>query len=341
MLRRRGLRPGHFSPWAYNIDEAARALLDGEGWPAPDPQGLPTGAEIVRDYLKPLAAHPALAPHLVLDAEVVAITRRGLDKLGSTGRDAAPFVVRWKDAQGHLHTRLARAVLDASGTWLTPNPIGIDGLPVPGEAENQARIAYGIPDVLGRSRGLHVGRRTLVIGSGHSAIGRGDSGRPCRGARRAPGAAGDRCLQYACAGERGIRLLRRTGTGRNRRLLRRRCRGKGRGFEGVRLRTFARTRSPARTRCVTVSDALAPAEAPAGRGRVITGLGTTQILAWGSTYYLLAVLAEPIVVTPAGVAVLSSAVSRSDFLSPASSQSGLGKPSSGSAAGPSSPRARS
>ncbi|RUZ50560.1 FAD-dependent oxidoreductase, partial [Mesorhizobium sp. M7A.F.Ca.US.007.01.1.1] len=40
-----------FSPWEYNIDAAARALLDRSGWTAPDSQGLPTGGEIVRDYL--------------------------------------------------------------------------------------------------------------------------------------------------------------------------------------------------------------------------------------------------------------------------------------------------
>jgi MFS family permease len=46
---------------------------------------------------------------------------------------------------------------------------------------------------------------------------------------------------------------------------------------------------------VTTSEALDPAAAPSGRRRVIATLGITQIFAWGSTYYLLAVLAEPIV----------------------------------------------
>ena len=31
-----------------------------------------------------------------------------------------------------------------------------------------------------------------------------------------------------------------------------------------------------------------------GRGVIVSGLGVTQIIAWGSTYYLPAVLAEPI-----------------------------------------------
>jgi thioredoxin reductase len=37
------------------------------------------------------------------------------------------------------------------------------------EAEFRDRIAYGIPDILGRDRQTYAGRATLVVGSGHSA----------------------------------------------------------------------------------------------------------------------------------------------------------------------------
>jgi hypothetical protein len=63
----------------------------------------------------------------------------------------------------------ARAVIDASGTWSTPNPLGANGLPALGEKENAEVIFYGIPDVLGRDRDHYAGRRTLVVGAGHSA----------------------------------------------------------------------------------------------------------------------------------------------------------------------------
>lgn len=159
-----------FSPWEFNVDAAARSLLEDRGWQMPDPDHLPTGGELIRDYLAPLAAHPAIAPHLHLNAEVVAIARQDRSKLSSEGRDAAPFTIVWQDAQGQRHRALARAVLDASGTWVRPNPMGRDGLPVEGEAENAARIAYGIPDVLGAARAEYAGRHTLVIGAGHSAI---------------------------------------------------------------------------------------------------------------------------------------------------------------------------
>jgi flavin-dependent dehydrogenase len=39
-----------FSPWEFNIDAAARALLDAEGWSPPDPAIFPTGAELVTHY---------------------------------------------------------------------------------------------------------------------------------------------------------------------------------------------------------------------------------------------------------------------------------------------------
>ena len=158
-----------FSPWRYNIDAAARALLERSGWTVPDEDGLPTGGEIVREYLAPLASLPEIAANLKLGATVTAITRQGHDKVSNEGREGSPFVIRYEDAGGE-HRVLARAVIDASGTWSRPNPIGVDGLPVPGELEAAGRIAYGIPDVVEAERDKYAGKRVLVIGGGHSAI---------------------------------------------------------------------------------------------------------------------------------------------------------------------------
>lgn len=157
-----------FSPWRYSIDEAARALLEKTGWQAPPADTAPTGAEVVSRYLAPLAE--ALKPYLRFGAEVTAITRAGFDKMTSAGREAAPFLIRWRGRDGSEGAVEARAVIDVSGTWGRPNPMGIDGLPVPGEAAAADRIAYGIPDVLGSARGDYAGKRVLVVGSGHSAI---------------------------------------------------------------------------------------------------------------------------------------------------------------------------
>lgn len=150
-----------FSPWRYNVDEAARELLEATGWTTPPPEGLPTGAEIARLYLEPLAAHPAISPHIVLGADVTSIIRN------SVGTD---FLIRWRDNDGGRHEVRARAVIDATGTWFSPNPMGVDGRVIPGEAESTDRIAYGIPDVREGSRKNYAGARVLVVGAGHSAI---------------------------------------------------------------------------------------------------------------------------------------------------------------------------
>ena len=158
-----------FSPWDYNVDAAARALLADQGISAPSGDYLPTGAEIVTQYLEPLSRVPAIAAGLHLGATVTGITRQGHDLMSNDGRADAPFVVRYRDASGE-HRLLARAVIDASGTWSRPSPMGADGLAVPGEAETSDLIAYGIPDVDGAERDTYAGKRTLVLGSGHSAI---------------------------------------------------------------------------------------------------------------------------------------------------------------------------
>ncbi|MEU7607946.1 FAD-dependent oxidoreductase [Micromonospora sp. NPDC049204] len=154
-----------FSPWRYNIDPAARRLLDAAGWVAPDLDDLPTGAELVGDYLRPLAELPQLRPHVRYGAHVEAISRLGLDRLRTAGRDTTPFLLRLADGE----ELCARAVIDASGTWRTPNVLGASGLPARGEADATAYLEHALPDVLGIDRDRFVGRHTLVVGAGHSA----------------------------------------------------------------------------------------------------------------------------------------------------------------------------
>jgi len=159
-----------FSPWRYSIDGASRALLKAHGWAAPDPEGYPTGRQLVDRYLAPLAALPEIAAHVRLDSRVVSVTRSGFDKMKTSGREEAPFVLRVQGADGREEAILARAVIDASGTWTMPNPLGADGVPAIGERALAHRVFYGIPDVLGAHRARYAGRRVLVVGSGHSAF---------------------------------------------------------------------------------------------------------------------------------------------------------------------------
>jgi len=159
-----------FSPWQYNVDKAARQLLERNGWQAPAGDGLPTAGELLDSYLAPLSRLPELAGALKLRHRVVQVTRQGFDKVKSRGRELAPFVVRVAGPDGEKDY-LARAVIDASGTWSNPNPLGANGVPALGEQGLRHRIAYGMPDVAGAERSDYAGKRTLVAGAGHSAAG--------------------------------------------------------------------------------------------------------------------------------------------------------------------------
>ena len=188
-LLERGLRPmvletgdgvghavrqwGHvqmFSPWEYNIDFAAARLLAATGWNSPEPHQYPTGAELYERYLEPLATKTALAPYIHSSSRVTDISRVGFDKLKSRGREAAPFEIRYRNGRGSEIVK-ADAVIDASGTWHSPNPAGANGLPAIGETQAASNIAYGMPDVLGKHRARYAGKTVAVLGAGHSAIG--------------------------------------------------------------------------------------------------------------------------------------------------------------------------
>lgn len=159
-----------FSPWEYNIDHAARRLLADSGWNSPDPHRYPTGSELVEQYLEPLATRSALKGRIHTTSRVTAITRQGFDKLKSAGRAQAPFELSYRNGAG-IKTLRSDAVIDASGTWCSPNPAGANGLAATGESEAADRIVYAMPDVLGRDRSRYAGKTVGVLGSGHSALG--------------------------------------------------------------------------------------------------------------------------------------------------------------------------
>ena len=155
-----------FSHWAQNIDAAASRRLRGRGWAAPDTDAFPTGAELVAEYIAPLAA--SFADGLRLDTRVAGVFRDGLDKVKDAGREQAKFVLETEGPGGPGQV-WADAVIDASGTWFQPNPGGAGRL-VPGEAAHP-RLAYGMPDALGADRLRYTGLRVAVLGGGHSAMG--------------------------------------------------------------------------------------------------------------------------------------------------------------------------
>ena len=158
-----------FSPWRYDIDAAAARLLEPTGWVHPDPDSLPTGAELIAQYLAPLAQTEAIAPRLRTGTRVLAVARDGADKTRSLGRERHGYRVRTMDSDGVVVDLLARAVIDASGTYGNSNPLGVSGLPAAGEDQAAGFITGPLPDVLGAHRDRFAGRHTLVVGMGHSA----------------------------------------------------------------------------------------------------------------------------------------------------------------------------
>jgi thioredoxin reductase len=158
-----------FSRWAELVAPAARRLLESRGWQSPDTDDYPTGAEWARLYLRPLA--DALGDRVRFGSEVAGVARRGRDRVVDAGRESEPLTVHVRTAGGNEERITASAVIDASGTWNSPNPLGGDGLPAIGETAAAERIVYQVPDLTDASvAARYAGKHVVVAGSGHSAL---------------------------------------------------------------------------------------------------------------------------------------------------------------------------
>ena len=116
-----------------------------------------------------------MSPRIKYGHRVTKISRlhhdgRGIDKTRTAGRDESLFLVRADTTEGTVDL-LARAVIDATGTWNQPNPVGRSGIEAIGEAEarTQGFITSPLPDPLGADSEDLAGKTILVLGAGHSA----------------------------------------------------------------------------------------------------------------------------------------------------------------------------
>ncbi|WP_405809965.1 NAD(P)-binding domain-containing protein [Streptomyces sp. NBC_00210] len=158
-----------FSTWAELVDPAAEKLLAPTGWTAPDGATYPTGGDWAEKYLQPLAE--VLDDKVRFGSRVTGVSRLGRDRVVDADREQQPFTIHVLNADGSEERITARAVIDASGTWSAPSPIGGDGLPALGERAAADRISYRVPDLKDSAvRARYAGRRTAVIGSGASAF---------------------------------------------------------------------------------------------------------------------------------------------------------------------------
>jgi Pyridine nucleotide-disulphide oxidoreductase len=163
-----------FSSWSELVDPAARRLLDSTGtWTSPDDSAYPTGGEWRTTYLRPLAdaLGTTSGGSVRYGSRVVGVGRAGRDLVVDSGREGDPFAIHVDGPTGPERL-LGSAVVDASGTWTRPNPLGADGYPALGEEDNAARITYGIPDLDDPTvAARYAGRHVAVAGKGASAQG--------------------------------------------------------------------------------------------------------------------------------------------------------------------------
>ena len=145
------------------------ALLEAAGWVAPDPDALPTGGELVADYLAARSPTlPRITPHVRYGAPVAAIARLGLDRVRTAGReaDAVPDPPRRRRPSCS-----PRAVIDASGTWrIAERPLGGNGIPAHGETDGARRRSS--PTACPTSLGARPGpvRRPPAVGRRRRAL---------------------------------------------------------------------------------------------------------------------------------------------------------------------------
>ncbi len=157
-----------FSPWRYNINKAAKALLAETDWQEPTLETLPTGHELIDLYLKPLAELTQIKPFIQLNAKVVGISRQLNDKMKSKNRVNQSFKV-YVEKGDDIDIIEAKAVIDATGTWGNPNPANSTGVWLQNEKVLAEHIEYGIPDIKMNSI-RYANKKIAVIGGGHSAI---------------------------------------------------------------------------------------------------------------------------------------------------------------------------
>ena len=161
---------GLFTDWGRDRSPLGERLLRERGDALPDAETLPLGDQLA-DYLMRLASLPQLRNRIISQTEVKSLTREGLlkhDLWGDPQRALAPFRLMVAGIGGEK-VRHFDAVIDATGVYSSPNWVGNGGAPCPGELGLQRYIDYNIPDVNGVDVGRFAHKRTVVVGTGHSA----------------------------------------------------------------------------------------------------------------------------------------------------------------------------
>ncbi len=157
-----------FTPFKMNRTDISKALAEDAGINPPSPDTYLTGKQFVERWLRPLATETSLSNHVQTGTEVCSITREGLmkgERIGSELRSEQPFRLQLKSIKNPiLH---AETVIDASGTFGQPNPLGTGGTKAPGETIGHKQIERRFPTQDELDEWL--GKSILLIGAGYSA----------------------------------------------------------------------------------------------------------------------------------------------------------------------------
>lgn len=159
-----------FTPWSMNVSARMARHLKAAGVQPPEGENCPTGGELVRDLLEPLAHLPGIEGRIACGTRVLGVAREGLlkqEEIGSARRAEHPFRLLVGGPEG-VTTASATLVLDCTGTYETPNAAGDGGIPAPGEDELGDRIERRLPD-LAKEWPDWRDRSILLLGSGKSA----------------------------------------------------------------------------------------------------------------------------------------------------------------------------
>ena len=161
---------GLFTEWKRDRSPLGERVLRERGDELPDGESAPSGEQLA-NYLMRLAALPSIRNRIMPQTEVRSLTREGLlkhDLWGDPRRAFAPFRLLTSGIGGEK-VRHFDAVIDATGVYTSPNWVGNGGAPCPGELGLQRYIDYQIPDVNGADQSRFASKRTVVVGTGHSA----------------------------------------------------------------------------------------------------------------------------------------------------------------------------
>ena len=216
-------RTRFFSPFGMNVSPRMAELLDGT---RPPDDTLLTGAEFADLVLLPLAEREPLRGRIRTRTRVVGIGRRNLTREEYAGhplRAERPFRLLVETPEGE-ETLEAEIVLDATGGYRFPKPLGAGGLPARGESRLTRQPIRTLGELDAQRDALR-GRRVLLVGHGHSAANAvdvlGHSGvdliwavrtqkrRPCEEVANDPLPERQRVVERANALAEGLRVERR------------------------------------------------------------------------------------------------------------------------------------